>query len=197
MKVIKYLLMGVFVVSVASCAFKKQEAELNPVVEIATSQIGQGQTVLLKVLDERASKSLGRRGTAYGAAAEITAKEELADIVQQEIAKGLRRKGFTVVDSVSDVATNQLVVEIRTMEYSTSQGFWTGGVHLKGALKGRASKSKNSNKNFEQMYRYEREERVAFVPGAKKNERWINEALAETLKKLINDRELLTFLSSE
>jgi uncharacterized lipoprotein YajG len=190
MKQIRNLSLLVFVLLAAGCAFNPQTANLQPNVSVESSDIGANSTVFVNVLDERGSKSLGRRGTAYGAAAEITSAEELSVVVSREIKKGLEQKGFTVVDRES--AQSTLTVEIRTLEYSTSQGFWTGGVHISGAFKGRA---KNMSSEMEKMYRYSKEERVVVVPTAQTNEKWINQALSETLKELINDHELLHFLS--
>lgn len=176
----------------SGCAFNPQQASLNPTLNISESQVGSNTKVAVKVIDERADKSLGRRGTAYGDAAEITAKQDLTTVVKEEIEKGLAKQGFIIGET--EGADSLLTVEIRALEYSTSQGFWTGGVHIKGAFKGRA---KNADSDMEKMYRYEKEERVVVVPTAETNEKWINEALTETLSKLITDGELLSFLSAK
>ena len=40
-----------------------------------------------------------------------------------------------------------------------------------------------------------KEERIIIVPTAGTNEKWINQALSETLNKLLTDSELLAFLA--
>lgn len=79
-----------------------------------------------------------------------------------------------------------------TVEYSTSQGFWTGGVQSQGTLKAAASKA---GSDYEQIYRSNKEERVAVVPTAKTNEEWINAALSDVLNQLVSDQALITFLA--
>ena len=187
---LKTLSAAILLLTASGCAFNPQQANLNPELNVASSNIGNTRSVYVNVLDERSNKSLGRRGTAYGAAAEITSEQELSIIVDRELKKALKIKGFKIAEKAS--ADNLLTVEIRGLEYSTSQGFWTGGVHITGALKGRA---KNGSSEMEKMYRYEKEERVVIVPTAETNEKWLNEALTETLNQLINDPELLNFLS--
>lgn len=173
------------------CAFAPQKANIAPTVSVMSSSEGNGIGVAVRVTDERASKSLGRRGTAYGAAAEITAAQDVAMIAQNEIIAGLKKKGFAAAESESG-ARAKLMVEVRLLEYSTSQGFWTGGVHIKGALKAVASKD---GKSYEKMYRSEKEERIVVVPTADKNEKWINDALSDVLTQLLDDKGLVMFLS--
>lgn len=175
----------------SGCAFTPQKANIKPSVVVSSSAEGHGLEVMVRVNDERPSKSLGRRGSGLGAAAEITAAQDIAVITQNEIIAGLRKKGFGATDSETG-AKAKLTVEVRLLEYTTSQGFWTGGVHIKGALKAIASKD---GRSYEKMYRSEKEERIVVVPTAATNERWINDALSDVLTQLLEDNGLMMFLS--
>lgn len=170
------------------CAFNPQTANIAPTVSVMGSSEGDGVSVAVRVVDERAKKSLGRRGTAYGAAAEITAAQDVATIVHDEIIAGLKKKGFVA----GPEGDTKLTVEIRLLEYSTSAGFWTGGVQIQSALKAIATKD---GKTYEKMYRVDREERVVVVPTAETNEKWINDALSEVLTQLLDDAGLTRFLA--
>ena len=81
MRTLVTVLASAFVLS--GCAYAKQQANLAPTVSVIESTQGQGMTVAVRVVDERPSKSLGNRGTAYGAAAEITSVQEVA-VVRSE-----------------------------------------------------------------------------------------------------------------
>ncbi len=126
------------------------------------------------------------------AGAEITSTQEIAEIVQRELKSGLEKKGFAVVDFAPSTDP-KLTVEVRLLEYSTSTGFWTGGVHIKGSLKAVAMRT---GQTYEKMYRSEKEERVVVVPTAETNEKWINDALSEVLRQLFDDTGLMRFLKS-
>lgn len=189
MRTLVTVLASAFVLS--GCAFAKQQANLAPTVSVVESTQGQGMTVAVRVVDERPSKSLGRRGSAYGAAAEITAVQEVAVVVQQQVVDGLKKKGFTIIDYAPGQPRN-LTVEVRFLDYSTSQGMFTGGVNIRGALKASAQRD---GQTYEQLYRSDKEERVVVVPTAKTNEQWINTALSEVLQQLFNDQGLMTFLA--
>ena len=173
------------------CAFTPQTANIAPTVDVVSSSEGKGIIVALSVTDERPSKSLGHRGAGFSNGAEIKEAQDLPAIVQKEVTDGLRKKGFLVVDG-SGSSNAKLVVEIRLLDYSTSVGFWTGGVDLKGALKAVANKN---GKTYEKMYRYDKEERIVFVPGADTNEKWINAALSNVLTQLLDDNGLTMFLT--
>jgi uncharacterized lipoprotein YajG len=118
-----YLALLTFCALFAGCAFNPQTANIMPTVAVMASSEGRGVTVGVRVVDERPSKSLGRRGTASGAAAEITAAQDIATIVQNEIIEGLHKKGFSASD-YRDSANPKLSVEVRLLEYwpLTSRG---------------------------------------------------------------------------
>jgi uncharacterized lipoprotein YajG len=174
----------------SGCAFSRQKATLSPSPNIVSSDEGKSVAIAVRVTDERPSQSLGRRGSAYGPAAEITAAQNVADVVQEQIQDGLRKKGFNPME-YSEGKDRRLTVEVRLLEYSTSTGFWTGGVHIRGALKVAAA---CAGKNYEKMYRSDKEERVVVVPDAKMNEKWINDALTDVLQQVFDDAALLAFL---
>lgn len=177
---------------VGGCAFNSQTANLAPRTVVASSTEGRNVAVGVRVLDERPSKSLGRRGSGYGPAAEITAAQDLAVIVSDQVKDALRKKGFQPV-AYSPSENVGLTVEIRLLEYSTSMGFWTGGVHMRGALKAVAHRGSES---YENLYRVEREDRVVVTPTASSNEVMINDALTELLSQLAGDSSLIRFLAA-
>lgn len=172
------------------CAFNPQQANLAPSLNIAASTEGKNIPIGIRVIDDRPSKSLGRRSNGMIQAAEITAAQDLAVVVKQQLMDGLRKKGFDPVEFNEKNKTN-LTFEIRLLEYSTSQGFFTGGVEVKGAIKAHAT---HASDNYDHMYRSDEEERVIIVPTAESNEKLINTSLSELLNKILEDTSLIKFL---
>lgn len=175
------------------CAFNPQQVELTPQVAVAASNQGKSIALGIKVLDERSSNALGHRGAGpgWGDAAEITLKQDLAVTAHQQVVSGFTSKGFVPGD-FNSVQGPKLSVEIRELEYTTSQGFWTGGVHVKGALKAVATKGGAS---YDRLYRVEKEERVIVSPTAESNQALINTAFSELLAQLFADEKLIAFLA--
>ena len=175
-----------------ACAFTPQQVALAPVVNVASSGEGNHLEVAVKVVDERATLSLGRRGNDDFEGAEITTSQDVALVVRQQLVDGLRKKSFQPVE-YSETTDPRLTVEIRLLEYSTARGFWAGHIRIRGALKVIAVRS---GKIYERMYRKDREEQSIIVPTAETNEQWINEVLGDTLKELFRDDDLFRFLSA-
>lgn len=187
----KLVLAALAVALLSGCAFNAQTVQLNPVVASSHSTEGQGVSVAVRVVDERASQSLGHRGGAAGAAAEITTNSDVAAVVSERVTRALQNDGFTVMGPNAQ-GNASLTVEVRLLNYSTSVGFWTGGIQVEATLEAKAQKS---GKNFEQMYRVKNEQRVVVVPTADKNAEWINAALGDAITKLVTDPKLLAFLA--
>ena len=178
---------------VSACAFTPQKASLNPTIDLSESNIGNGKTVALKVIDERPEESLGHRGSAFMKGAEITTDQDVASVIYEEISEALQKQGFSTVP-FDEKEKRSLKVEIRLIEYYTSTGFWTGGVHTKSALKAIA---RNGVDTYDKLYRVENEERVIFVPGAEHNEKIINTVIGDAIEEIFNDNQLLTLLAKE
>ena len=177
----------------SACAFTDQKAVLNPDLFVIENDIGHGKEIGVTVVDERPEDTLGYRGAAQlSKGAAITTDQNVGEVFEQKIREGLTKKGFKPT-SLTEGALRSLKVEIRSLEYYTTTGFWTGGVHTKTALKAIA---RNGGKEYEQFYRGENEDRVVVVPFAEENEKLINTAISEVLQKLLSDKILLQFLSN-
>lgn len=190
----RFIVTTVFaLVFINGCAFTSQKAVLNPTLDFVSQNFGNGQQVGVKVLDERSDKTLGYRGAAnISRGGAITTDQDVAMVLEDKIKEGLKMQGFEPVP-YSDNVSRTMKVELRSLEYFTSTGFWTGGVHTKSALKVIA---KNSGKDYEEFYRVEKEERVMAVPSAEENERLINLALSAVLQKLFTDQKLFKLLGN-
>ncbi len=191
MKKIHLLVLAVcMILFISGCAYKSQTVSFEPQINVAKLDIGKGQKINIFVVDERDTKSLGHRGGAFGKGAEISTEQDVVDIIYKELSDALVNYNFVPV-SEEEEAPMSMKAELRLLEYSTSTGFWTGGVHTKSTMKVICNKGAEE---FEEIYRVENEKRVVFVPGADKNAQMMNEMLSEILNKVLNDEKLIDFL---
>ncbi len=174
-----------------ACAFNPQNTVIDPEIDLVESNEGHGNTVLVKVVDERADKVLGHRGHTYGKGAEITTEQDLESLIREELLNGLAKKGFNPISCSVDNQPN-LKVEIRLFKYTTSTGFWTFGIHTKAALKVIANYKGNT---YEKMYRVDNEDREAIVPTAETNQEYLNKLMTDILLELLEDRKLIATLA--
>jgi len=185
-----------FTAALASgCALTPQTVVLEPTLEVASSDLGKGHGVAVYVVDERTSTEIGRRGTGAMRGAAITATNDMASVFSESIVQNMGKLGFDVkaVHSLAECKDEPMVlrVDIRALEYDTSMGFWTGGVHVRGVIKATATQEAET---YEQLYRVDDEKRVMVVPGADKNAQMINTAMSALLQKLFDDVALMQFL---
>jgi len=177
----------------SACAFVPQTAELQPVVRVSPSDIGAGVPVAVTVVDERANTSLGRRGNGALRGAEIHSDQDMVRLIEDVVAEGLASKGFRPVRAAeaSDAPGSGLRVDLRALEYSTSTGFFTGGVHVEAALKASVMRE---DVVYERVYRIAEEERTVVVPNASYNEKLLNTSLESLLLQMLEDEQLLRAL---
>jgi uncharacterized lipoprotein YajG len=174
-----------------SCAFIDQNVKITPSVEVAKSNIGNGRTVGIKVVDEREDSLIGKRGSAYGDAAAIKTDQDMVELFSVEISRGFENKGFEPVPYLEEIPV-YVKVEIRSVEYDTSMGLWTAGNMANSAIKVIAY---NESKNYEKMYRSQVEIRTAFVASQETNAKIINQAVSDVIEKMFQDEDLLSFLA--
>lgn len=193
------LALTVFVALATGCAINPQTVNIVPHPTIVTSNEGRGVAVAVRVIDERPSKSIGRRnagiysGLAGGAGAgEITLLQDLAAVVADQIKEALQRRGFRTTEYRADDLI-RLTVELRSLDYSTSISVWTVGGHVRGSVK--AIGNRGADK-YERMYRSEREERAIMMrlDTNESNEALINAALDDLLTQIFADDALFRFL---
>lgn len=183
------LLLSLGTLALTGCAFNPQTVTFNRDLAVPTAALGGGNAISLVVKDERADTALGRRGTGVAQAAAITTKENMDQVVKDKFTVGLQNLGFKVAADAG--GPRKLTVELRLLGYSTSQGFWTGGVHTKGAIK---VMGRFGDTDFEKTFRAEEEERIMVVPTADKNAELLNKILDQTLIKVFADEEFRAFL---
>jgi uncharacterized lipoprotein len=174
------------------CAFTPQTVTLSPNIAASHLDIGKGRKIKLSVVDERPKEVIGHRGSGSGAGAKITTNQDVESIIQAKISEGLKSYNFVPV-TIEEEVQLLMKVDIRLIEYSTSMGFFTGGVHVKATLK---VFCKNDMKDFEKIFRSETNIRTFFVPTAAKNNKLINDTVSQVLQEVLYDKELLGFFSA-
>jgi len=190
MKGLRILLIGLVLLS-AGCAFTPQAVVLKPELLPVSARIGQGQPVLVTVVDERPRSTLGTRG-ARGVGAELTIAGDLLEVVRKAISDGLQNQGFSPTTEKS-VDGPELRVEVRNLDYRVVVGFWAGTLSTECGLK--AICIQGSARPFEQLYRGEYQESVQVVQTEEANEKYINAAVSKAINALLQDSRLTQCLT--
>ncbi len=173
---------------IGGCAITSMNAKIAPDMQIAADSIGEGHEVGVVVIDERPTQNIGKR-SAVGA--NIKMQDDLAAIYQQALMDGLARKGFAPVPGESPEAN--LRVEIRSLSYEVSGGWWTGGINIDSAIKAYVI---GPLETYEHLYRASDSDRAVFALGAGTNNEKLNAAVEETLHQVFEDQKLLEVLTA-
>ncbi len=182
--------LAVILFMVSGCSFIDQSVQIRPVLEVASSNIGQGKEVALKVLDDREDPVIGNRGNGMVQGAAITLDQDVVELFQGSIQNILEQKSFKVIPYDTN-APLSVKVEIRTLKYDTSMGLWTGRNMANVSFKVLVN---NNGSVYEKVYRGNSEIRTAFVASQETNQKILNLAVKESLQQLAKDDNLMEAL---
>lgn len=111
----KLCLFILFALPLFACASQPVPViELQPQTDIKSSKIGKGKTVVLQVIDARPKDSFSN--------AKIDPQQNVTQIFNNEITKGLSAYGFSPVAVSNAKAQNQMTVQILAIDYRTLSG---------------------------------------------------------------------------
>jgi uncharacterized lipoprotein YajG len=87
---------------------------LQPQIDVPSSQIGQGKPVVLQVTDGRPANDFS--------SAKIESGQEVTQIIKAQMSQGLQSKGFTLIPIQSDKPLNHINITILAIDYRTMNG---------------------------------------------------------------------------
>jgi uncharacterized lipoprotein YajG len=190
MKVGQFVVLLIVAAMGSGCAFQSQAVKIHPDVKSTATVSGDGKGVRLSVDDERPSKVIGQRGVG-GAGADITVDGDLVTIVSTAILTGLNQRNFSASNSTGNGA--QLRVEIRNLSSKNIMGFWAGTLRDEFSLKGICKSGKGTD--YEQMYNGVFETSIQVVPTGDANDKYVSQAVTDSVDKLVSDDQMLRCLS--
>jgi len=172
-----------------ACAISPQAISLNPSITVDKTNIGQGRTLNLSVIDKRPGKALGSRGGIYSDTALVTIAGGPEEPIRQELVGALSGYGFNVIDAAN--ADIDLTIEIEALGYQTVGSKYPLLIKNNVLLKAICH---NEDSEFISRYSATKEGEVLMPPTTNQNERMINGLVSKALSALVQDQKLLNFL---
>ncbi len=179
------------VLLLTGCTFTPAALVLKPPTDTSGSDIGQGVPIAFKFVDERDDVTIGHRGVAT-VGAKISS-EDLPAVVESDLRKDITNKHFTIV-SEGQHADAEVIFRLRSFKFDIESGFFTGGRNANAAL---VADARRGDQTYNNVYRYNSEQRIIFVPGESEINQQMNAALNEILTKAHEDAELAHFLAGK
>ncbi len=171
------------------CALSPQQVTIKPSLESSSSNIGEGRTLYVEVLDVRESSAIGSRGGMYKSTSLITLANDLPTAIRDAASKQFRDMGFVV--QAAPGASADIRIFIDKLSYGDPETSAVGfDVALESVLRVEA---KQRGDTYSGRYQVKTTRTYATVPGRDRNEEMINETLSGALQRLFSDPKLLAF----
>ena len=179
-------------IAISGCAYIPHEVTLDaaPPLPVNNSKIGVGSEIAIDFIDDRGKQTAGQRGIM---GTDISAKDVLGHI-RQVVVNGFEDRGFTVIADTEQAPT-RIDVYLRRFEMSPQQGFWTIAENTYASI--RIEGLNEHNERFREIYTKEDKERRVFVSFGEGIDDKLNSALAEVIKRIFDDKDLMNFLITE
>lgn len=186
---LKLLFLSMLALLLTACALSPQQVTIAPTLEPNKSNIGEGRTLSVEVVDARESDTIGSRGGMYKSTSLITPANDMPAAIREAAVRQFRDMGYVVQAAPGASADIRLFVD--TLSYSDPETSAVGfDVALESVLRVEAHQNGDT---YTGRYQVKTTKTYATVPGRQRNEEMVNEVLSAALQRLFNDPKLLAF----
>jgi uncharacterized lipoprotein len=179
-----------------SCGLSPQSIALNPLVDVRAEPIGRGRVLMLTVTDQRPQPAFGTRGGVYDTAL-IVPRTEVAQAIQRVLAERLRASGFKVLQGQQQGLELSMHVMIKSIDYVINEASAIGGPLINEVRVHAIIEAVVNNVGMIRSGNYQANSarrQVGYL-SAPDNEIIINEVIAQVLKQLLQDQNILALLA--
>ncbi|MCJ8170002.1 YajG family lipoprotein [Atopomonas sediminilitoris] len=180
--------------ALGGCALSPQQLTLQP--ELSGSQIapvGQGQAVVVRVVDGRTSPVIGTRGGVYPDSSTISvAGADILPKLQQQVEVAVRLLGFT--PSANAYNAPQLTVTLADIRYVSPKdsSLMVTQADITATLK---ADVQNAVRRYSGRYSASSNHRFGSAPNLATNNRLVTEVLNASLERMFQDQTIGQILS--
>jgi len=187
-----FALIAVTSLSLVGCANSPQQLSPTPKLTSNLTAVGQGQPVVVRVVDGRPSPVLGTRGGLYPETSAITVQgADLIPKLQAQADAAVRLLGFTPSPNAMNAPT--LTVTLSDLTYQSPKE----GVYVTEATIGANFRSdvSNANRRYSGSYGASLNQRFGMAPNEEANTKLISDVLSDALTRVFKDPKIGQVLS--
>ena len=178
--------------AVSACS-ERHFLTIDPTVPVNRKNIGNGEKLLLQVIDIRRSKTISNWQGSYKLRNfTVSSDRDVVATMTSKIRQGLELLGFNPRRVQSRSLRKTLKVEIVKIKSLYKENLPSLGVKVQTVLKATCN---NEGGDYENVYKADRS-KSNISPATFPNEKLINATLSESLRKMFNDAKLIHCLSS-
>lgn len=183
----KHLLFGLVAalgVALVGCAHSPQQLRPQPKLTTALVPVGQGQPVVVRVVDGRASPVLGTRGGLYPETSNISVQsQDILPRLQAEAEAAVRLLGFT--PSPNAYNAPQLTLTLADLKYqSPKEGSYVTEADISASIR---ADVQNSARRYSGRYGASLNQRFGMAPNQETNTKLVSDVLSDALTRAFKD----------
>jgi uncharacterized lipoprotein len=187
MRMLHRLLFGLIAVTsltLVGCAHSPQQLSPQPKLTAQLAPVGHGQPVVVRVVDGRASQTLGTRGGLYPETSAITVSgNDIQPKLQAQAEAAVRLLGFT--PSPNAYNAPQLTVTLVELKYqSPKEGLYVTEATIGATFRADVA---NANRRYSGRYGASLDQRFGMAPNQDTNTQLVSDVLSDALTRLFKD----------
>ncbi|MBX8557510.1 YajG family lipoprotein [Pseudomonas cichorii] len=184
---LRRLLFGLLAVSsltLVGCAHSPQQLSPQPKLNAQFAPVGQGQQVVVRVVDGRSSPTLGTRGGLYPETSAISVNgADLLPKLQAQAEAAVRLLGFTPVSGGGNGA--QLTLTLADLKYqSPKEGLYVTEATISSTFR---ADVRNNGRNYGGRYSASLDQRFGMAPNQETNTKLVSDVLSDALTRVFQD----------
>jgi len=181
------LLLGLVAVAslnLAGCALSPQQINPDPKLNASLTAVGQGQPVIVRVVDGRASPALGTRGGLYPETSMVVVRgQDVLPKLQAQAEAAVRLLGFT--PSPNAYNAPQLTLTLAELKYQSPKS----GVYVTEADIGATFRVdvQSAGRSYSGRYGASLNQRFGMAPNQQTNTKLVGDVLSDALTRAFKD----------
>ena len=178
---------AVCVLALAGCAHSPQQLDPSPKLTSEISPVGQGQPVVVRVVDGRSSPTLGTRGGLYPETSAVSVPgAKLLPKLQAQSEAAVRLLGYT--PSANAYNAPQLTLTLAELKYqSPKDGVYVTQADITATFR---ADVQNSSRRYTGRYGASLNQRFGMAPNQATNSKLVSEVLSDALTRVFKDQNI-------
>lgn len=176
-----------FSLGLTGCVNSPQQLDPVPQLKATINPVGQGQPVIVRVVDGRASQSLGTRGGLYPETSLVVVPSaRIVPKLQAQVEAAVRLLGFT--PSPNAYNAPQLTLTLAELNYqSPKDGLYVTEANIAATLR---VEVQNATRRYTGRYGASLNQRFGMAPNEQSNTQLVSDVLSDALTRAFRDQNI-------
>ncbi|MBD8492405.1 YajG family lipoprotein [Pseudomonas syringae] len=184
-------LLAVSSLTLVGCAHSPQQLSPQPRLTAQLAPVGQGQPVVVRVVDGRPGPTLGTRGGLYPETSAISVNgAELLPKLQAQAEAAVRLLGFTPSQGGN---APQLTITLAELRYqSPKEGMYVTEATISSTFR---ADVRNNTRTYSGRYAASLDQRFGMAPNQETNTKLVSDVLSDALTRVFQDQTVANTLA--